>query len=132
MILKVFNSIVLAVVMFLLASKIPFVFTSDAQVAERAFVTLKMLALVVLFDGMQISGFGLMRSVGAQKHGLLIAFVGFYCIASSISYPLLLKTDLKIFGFWIGYCAGALCMFVAQMVYLTRLDWTKTADVVKN
>lgn len=90
---------------------------------------LKFFALIVICDGLQISGFGLMRSVGAQKYGLVIAFIGFYIIGSSIGYPLLLKTQLKLLGFWIGYCIGALCMFIAQMVYISRcIDWVKTAD----
>lgn len=92
---------------------------------------LKFFALIVICEGLQASGFGLMRSVGAQKQGLIIAFIGFYIIASSIGYALLLKTNLKLLGFWIGYCIGAFCMFIAQMLFILRIDWVKTADEVR-
>jgi Na+-driven multidrug efflux pump len=59
---------------------------------------MKLFTIVAICDGLQICGVGLLRSVGAQKYGLIIAFIGFYVVAASIGYPLLFKTNLHIFG----------------------------------
>lgn len=59
---------------------------------------LKMVGLVIIFDNLQVSGFGIMRSVGAQKISLVFAIGGYYVVACSIGYVLLFKTSLGLIG----------------------------------
>lgn len=59
---------------------------------------LKVLSAISLLDGVQICGNGILRSVGAQTYGAIIAFVGYYVIGLPIGIYLLIKTQLKVLG----------------------------------
>ena len=45
---------------------------------------------------------GVIKAVGAQFYGAIMTFIGFYLIGLPIGLVLMLKTSLKVYGFWIG------------------------------
>ena len=43
----------------------------------------------------------------------------------------MLKTSLRITGFWVGLLIGSIFGVVFQYVYILNIDWKKTAEEVK-
>jgi hypothetical protein len=93
----------------------------------------------------------MLKTVGAQLHGAIMNFIGFYVVGLPIALSLLLRSSLENFGkilfkftgrifvigfyylgFWFGIIIGTSSLVTMQLVYLYRLDWEKEARIVKS
>ena len=54
--------------------------------------------MVHVFDAMQVCGGGVLRALGAQVYGVIIAFISYYLIGLSIGLYLLQKTSIRVKG----------------------------------
>lgn len=87
--------------------------------------------MVHFFDAVQVCGGGILRALGAQIYGVIIAIVAYYLVGLPVGLYLLLKTPVKVVGFWIGILFSSLILFVFQMIYICRVDWIQQAKIVK-
>jgi MATE family multidrug resistance protein len=69
-----------------------------SDLIEAASNVIKYLSVVILFDGLQTYGNGIMRSIGQQKFSLLFSFFGFYVIGMPVGIYLLFKSNLGVLG----------------------------------
>jgi MATE family multidrug resistance protein len=74
---------------------------------------------------------GVIKAVGAQLYGAIMTFIGFYLIGLPIGLTLMLRTHLKVYGFWIGILCGISILSLMQIVYTLRINWKKEASKVK-
>jgi Na+-driven multidrug efflux pump len=44
----------------------------------------------------------------------------------------MLKTSLKIYGFWIGMIIGDSCLVLMQLFYLLKINWKSESEIVKS
>jgi MATE family multidrug resistance protein len=93
-------------------------------------VAFKVMSLTVFFDGLQVTGAAIMRSVGAQAWGILMNILGFYIVGIPLGAYLMLKTDWTIKGYWFGLFIGCAVVFISQIIYINRINWTKEAENV--
>ena len=75
---------------------------------------------------------GILRSVGAQIYISILMLVGYYVIGSPIGISLLLTTELKDYGFFVGISTGTFLVVFFQAVYAMRIDWNSEAKKVSN
>lgn len=82
------------------------------------------------FDAVQVCGGGVLRALGAQVYGVIIAIVAYYLVGLPVGLYLLLKTSVKVTGFWIGILFASLILFFLQVGYIYRVDWAQQAKMV--
>jgi multidrug resistance protein, MATE family len=58
-------------------------------------------------------------------------FIGFYVLGMPIGLALMLKTSLKVFGFWIGIIIGSGTLVIMQILFTTRINWKKESESVQ-
>lgn len=69
-----------------------------------------------------------MRSIGSQFFASIFLFVAFYVIGLPIGISLLLKSSLKLKGYFLGMSLGLVVLVILQCIYIFRLNWDKMAE----
>lgn len=54
--------------------------------------------------------------------------LSFYGVGIPAGVYLLLKTDFKVTGYWMGFVAAAIFLLIMQVVFIYRIDWVKNAQ----
>ena len=88
---------------------------------------LMFLGFAHIMDASQGFSSGILRAIGAQMFGFLMNLLCFYAIGLPIGIYLMLSTELRVLGFWIGFFVAACILFILQLVFITRVDWAETA-----
>jgi len=78
-------------------------FTNDPEVIELASSIFPIAAGYQLFDGLATVSGGILRGCGKQKIGALIYFFGYMLFGLPVSAALAFKTDMGLFGMWLGF-----------------------------
>ncbi|CAH1778715.1 unnamed protein product [Owenia fusiformis] len=107
---------------------IPQIFTPDKKVIGMASGYLLILSISCFFDGCQGVLSGILRGCGLQKIGAIVNFVGFFCIGFPIGLPLMLRTQMRVAGYWWGNCVATFVQAVCFTIIIIRLDWNKFAE----
>lgn len=58
-------------------------------------------------------------------------FIGFYVLGMPIGLTLMLKTSLRVYGFWVGIIIGSGTLVVMQIIFTMRINWKKEAESVQ-
>jgi len=93
---------------------------------------MKLIGFVHILDGMQGTCSGIMRSMGAQLVVSIFLFVAFYVFGLPVGISLLLKTSLKLEGYFLGISAGMVILIIMQNIYIFRIDWVVMASKVRS
>lgn len=93
-----FNSLLL----FSLRSYIPGLFTGDSEVAGLVTKVLPMCAAFQLMDALAANCNGVLRGLGHQEIGGLVALGAYYVVAVPISLGLGLWAGYGLYGLWTG------------------------------
>ena len=120
----------MSLVLFFCADYAPYVFTTESIIVEMAGKTFRILSATIFFDGLQVCGAAIMRSVGAQVYGLIIEIFGFYMVGIPLGLYLMFKTSWGISGYLIGLTLGCLVIFIVQIIFIYRINWTQEAEKV--
>jgi len=88
------------------------------------------MGLIHVLDGIQGTCSGIMRSMGAQLIVSIFLFIAFYLIGLPVGLWLLLKTSVKIKGYFFGIGAGLIIIIIMEHVYLFRINWAAVAAKV--
>lgn len=92
---------------FLLFSPVlPYLFTSNREVASLATNLMIVLVIFQLFDGIQIIFAGILRGMSDAKVPSMLTLFSYFGIAIPVSYLAAFKTGLGPLGIWIGFPVG--------------------------
>ena len=126
-------TIVMAALLLVTRSLLGRIFTSNPDVNALVFHLVPLLALYIIFDGVQSSLSGILKGMGKQRLGGPIVLFSYYVVGVPLSY---------YFAFWrspswgvFGLCAGTLIGTVVHMllyfVVVLRTDWPAEVQAVR-
>jgi multidrug resistance protein, MATE family len=82
------------------------IYTGDPAVIELGVSLLFMAALFQIFDGAQVTGFGVLRAAADTRVPMLIAAVSYWGVGAPAAYLLAFRTPLGPVGVWAGLVVG--------------------------
>ncbi|KAJ2689807.1 ethionine resistance protein [Coemansia spiralis] len=102
-----------------------YIFTDDRQVAEICAHLMPFFAAVQTWDGMNGVTGGILRALGKQGLGAMLAFPAFWILGTPLGFYLALgPAHLEIVGLWLGLAAAVIAFSLPQQWYiLFRVDW---------
>ena len=92
-----------ASIMFFFRYQIPYIFTSDPEVANIASTLLVIGALFQYADGLQCVGAGMLRGVTDVRVPMWITVITYVVIALPFGYVLMFTAGLGAVGMWISF-----------------------------
>ncbi|RNA17538.1 multidrug and toxin extrusion 1 [Brachionus plicatilis] len=111
---------------------IPTAFTNEKKIIDEAAVLLKFLSFAHLMDALQGVGGGVLKAMGAQMYGFMMVLVSLYCFGIPLGIMLMLRTQYKVLGYWIGYLVGATILIGLQIAFIGLVNWSKKAEIAFN
>ncbi|KAJ2447869.1 ethionine resistance protein [Coemansia sp. RSA 2424] len=108
-----------------------YIFSDDAEVVAVCGTLMPYFAAVQTYDGMNGLVAGIMRALGRQSLGALMAFPSFWILAIPIGFYLGMgPMDLKVVGLWLGLAVGVIVYSLSQQCYiLFCVDWRHEVKV---
>lgn len=98
---------------------IPYIFTSDTEVALIAAQLLVAAAAFQVFDALQLTGLASLRGLKDVTFPLIFSIFAYYVISLFGGYLLGFVADFGIFGIWTGLIFG---LMTSSMLYLFRFN----------
>ncbi|WEW57365.1 hypothetical protein PRK78_002832 [Emydomyces testavorans] len=114
-----------------LRNYIPFLFTSDAEVAGLVAQVLPLCASFQVFDALVANCNGILRGLGRQSIGGYVQLLCYYGVALPISFGTAFGLHWHLWGLWGGVAVGLLLIGLIEGIYLTRVDWNRSVDDAK-
>ncbi|XP_033754806.1 multidrug and toxin extrusion protein 2-like [Pecten maximus] len=121
-------SVIIALLTLAVNGVLPLIFTDDPAVVDLASKLLMVSALFELFNCAQGSLCGVIRGVGNQIFGAVTNFISYYVVALPICIPMLLLTDIGVYGAWWGVIVSSALQAVTYFLKILRTDWEKEAE----
>lgn len=90
----------------LFSSVLPYLFTTNHEVASLATNLIIILVVFQLFDGIQIIFAGILRGMSDARVPSLLTLISYFGVAIPISYFAAFKADLGPMGIWVGFPVG--------------------------
>ncbi|MHB8259349.1 MAG: MATE family efflux transporter [Bacteroidia bacterium] len=112
-----------AVVFLLFYETLPTFFNTHIEVIKLSSGLLLVAALFQFFDGIQVTGLGVLRGLSDVKIPTIIALTAYWIIALPLAYLFGFTAHLGIYGIWYGLTAGLI--FSAIMLYSRFRHLTK-------
>ena len=112
-----------AVVFLLFYETLPTFFNKHQEVIKVSSGLLLVAAVFQLFDGIQVTGLGILRGLSDVKIPTLIALTAYWIIALPLAYFFGFTEKLDIYGIWYGLTAGLIFSAItlyARFSYLTN------------
>jgi len=85
---------------------LPSFFSEKQEVVSLASGLLLVAALFQLFDGVQVTGLGILRGLSDVKIPTVLALTAYWVIALPVAYLLGFTLNYGVYGIWFGLCAG--------------------------
>lgn len=95
-----------AMIMFLFPDTIAGIYTDDPEVSTVAVSLIYMAAIFQISDGLQVSGFGVLRGLKETKIPMYVNLVSYWIVGLPLGYYLGIMLGLGPQGLWIGLIAG--------------------------
>ncbi len=115
--------IVFAFVFLLFYETLPTFFNKHQEVIKVSSGLLLVAAVFQLFDGIQVTGLGILRGLSDVKIPTVIALTAYWVIALPLAYFFGFIEKLNIYGIWYGLTAGLIFSAItlyARFSYLTK------------
>jgi MATE family multidrug resistance protein len=109
---------------------LPALYTPDPAVQALAAGILPIAAAFQLFDGIQVTGGGVLRGMGRTRPAAVFNLVGYYGVALPLAWWWGLGTDLGLRGIWWGLAVGLALVAVALVGWIARRGPARSAPVV--
>jgi Na+-driven multidrug efflux pump len=71
-----------------------------------------------------------MRSIGAQAFCMRISLSSYYILGVPLGSYLMLKTQLRVLGYWMGYTIAGVIISIGYTIFVWRIDWINEAKKV--
>ena len=102
-----------AIVFLLFYETLPSFFNKNEEVIKISAGLLLVAALFQFFDGIQVTGLGVLRGLSDVKMPTIIALTAYWVIALPVAYYLGFMQKLGINGIWYGLTAGLIFSAIA-------------------
>ena len=102
-----------AAVLLLFYETLPTFFNKHQEVIKVSSGLLLVAAVFQLFDGIQVTGLGILRGLSDVKIPTLIALTAYWIIALPLAYFFGFTEKLDIYGIWYGLTAGLIFSAIA-------------------
>ncbi|KAI6648513.1 Multidrug and toxin extrusion protein 1-like [Oopsacas minuta] len=114
---------------FILKSRIPLLFTTDACIIAGATQTLFLTAIYVNFDGLRLLSGGILKGCGRQNIGSIANFVVYQFFAVPLAICLSVVLKLATRGYWIGLASAIFVQAALFFLLVVCTNWRKVADI---
>ncbi|KJX97140.1 mate efflux family protein [Zymoseptoria brevis] len=122
--LGVFNMVALS----LLRHKIPWLFSSEADVVALAAACLPVNAAFQLFDSLAAQCNGILRGLGKQEIGGYINLFAYYAIALPISFAMGFALHYDLLGLWAGPAIGLAIVSLFEGAYIWKTSFENASE----
>lgn len=102
---------------------IPYLFTSDDEVAELVAAVLPLCASFQLVDALAANCNGVLRGLGRQSVGGYVQIICYYGVALPISFGMAFGLGWDLWGLWGGIAIGLFLVSLVEGIFLTQIDW---------
>jgi MATE family, multidrug efflux pump len=109
-----------AILIAIFRHAIPRIYTQDAAVIAAAAAILPIAAAFQIFDGTQVVGSGILRSMGRTRPAAVFNFIGYYVLALPLAWWLGFSLHLGLAGVWWGLSLGIAAVAIALVVWVWR------------
>lgn len=123
LIIGTFNLTVLSA----LKDYIPYLFTSDDEVASLVSYVLPICASFQVVDALSAVCNGALCGLGRQNFGGWAQIICFYVIAMPLSYACAFPFKQGLRGTWAGIAIGLSFISSIELIYLYKFDWERSA-----
>jgi len=106
-------------------------FSTDDDVIDQVAGLMPVLALSLLFDGLQGFFSGILRGTGRQTVGSVLNLIGYYVIALPVGLYLAFQQHLQVYGLWWGLVIGLAAVSLGFGFFVLRIDWTEEARLAQ-
>ncbi len=106
-------------------------FTIDETVITVGTSLLAVAAFFQLFDGIQVTGAGILRGLGDTKKPMIFNLVGHWLLGIPLGYLLCFRYGGGIWGLWIGLCIGLVFVSIGLLYYWLRYEKKLAAGIIQ-
>jgi MATE family multidrug resistance protein len=99
----------------------------DARLALCLRHMFELVALLILWDGVQTIMSGVVQALGKQHHGALINAIAFYVFAVPLALDLAFRQGLGAEGLYLGMVVGPIIQSASYATLLCTTNWGKQA-----
>lgn len=110
-----------------LRNHIPYLFTSDDEVAALVSHVIPICASFQIVDALSTICDGTLRGLGRQKFGGWAQIVCYYAVALPLSFICAFTLQQGLRGTWAGIAIGLSLVSGVELVYLHKFDWEQAA-----
>jgi MATE family multidrug resistance protein len=108
-------------------NKLPWIFTSDLDIIEKAQTLLLITVAFQFSDAFNACVQGVFRGSGRQALAAKYNFIAFYIIGIPLGYDMGVREGLGVEGLWLGITAGLFSIAIGGTFVVLRSDWKKLA-----
>lgn len=125
------TSLVIMTIFFLFRNSLPLLFTTDAEIVEKAQRIFVIAAIFQVADSLNSSIQGIFRGSGRQMQGAIYNFVGYFVIGIPLEYLLGVQLKFGIEGLWSGLSIGlySICLLCTKIVLSS--DWEALVEATR-
>ncbi|KAI5307323.1 hypothetical protein KEM56_007589 [Ascosphaera pollenicola] len=105
---------------------IPYLFTSDNEVARLVAKVLPICASFQVVDSLAAISNGTLRGVGRQSFGGYVQLICYYVVALPISFLAAFPFELGLKGTWGGVAIGLALVSLIEVLYIRKIDWRQS------
>ena len=115
-------SVIVGTTLFYFRKSVPRLFTEDEYIIKIVSDNIPIFTFMVFFDYQQGVLWGVIRAMGKQTIGSVLAFISYWIINLPIVYVFAFLIDLRITGIWVGAQIGVfiVCSSYAYVVFSTN------------
>ncbi|KAF8582566.1 multidrug/Oligosaccharidyl-lipid/Polysaccharide flippase [Ramaria rubella] len=125
-------AVILSTIFITFKHKWGFIFNDDPEVVDLVASILPLVALSQVFDGLSVTGGGILRARGRQSTGAVLNISAYYIIGIPLGLYLTFVRDMKLPGLWIGLTAALVYCAVISVWLCIRVDWDKEVQKVQD
>lgn len=114
--------VVMALAMVVLPQQIIGLYTTDAELVDRAVSLLLLAAVFQLSDGLQVSGSGALRGLKDTTIPMVVNFLAYWVIGLPMGWFLGIRTGLGPEGLWTGLILGLTTAAILHNVRFWRIS----------
>lgn len=117
--------------LFSLRSKIPHLFTSDAEVLAELTAMLPLCAGLQIWDAIVSSCNGILSAVGKQKIATYLLVTTSWVLVVPLGIVLAFPVNWKLLGIWIACVGGVAVSALGELFVVSQLDWEQAIEEAK-
>ena len=107
---------------------LPWIFTSDLDIIEKARTLLLITVAFQFSDALNACVQGVFRGSGRQALAAKYNFFAFYIIGIPLGYDLGVREGFGVEGLWLGITAGLFSIAIGGTIVVLQSDWKKLAS----